>query len=590
MAIKKISSFMDKIIHKLFNDNLCSRNQFLNAINYFNFFFSIAVVYVYYVSSLPQYQDEKTVFFFKIIEIIITSYLGLELLVRYILYTFFSVTIIGRDKEFDKYFFRNVKNDIDYRFITMSGGTGKGVSHSRRQREILTSSFTHYFKFFKSKIEINNLISITPLFIELIFPQLNLINDSTINWIPNVIRYTRIIRFIYYFGHLRLITLTKMPSLLKVLKNSGDGFITVTVLVLWSMMFFSSFFFYAETHDCEFDKVDKVFYRVSKDGIRVTNDNGEYEKCLVNSIIDAYWWGSVTVTCLGYGDTTPVTAPGKVVVGITIIFAIMIFPIPSSILTIEFMEFLVQLKKNETIENAVKECEKKIEKARNKIVKKELKDIISTRAFSNSTNTFLKYYSIHPGIHSGLTHLPNTKNDSVHVAEIFKNANNNNKNENVSKEKSISSSTELLSDSTATIKYAMSKQLMANKDPEIEELNRIIQDQKSLHKATVSFSTLPKTRHEERALEARLPLEFGRNSKDSQGKIAVDMNMGEIKYMTVSEISKELYKLSMEYYAFCDNEIGEVDEQTGTLYLLMNGLDKTINLVNALSNRKKSIQ
>jgi len=67
------------------------------------------------------------------------------------------------------------------------------------------------------------------------------------------------------------------------------------------------------------------------------------------------------------------------------------------------------------------------------------------------------------------------------------------------------------------------------------------------------------------------------------------MNMGEVKYMTVGEISKELYKLSMEYYAFCDNEIGEVDEQTGTLYLLMNGLDKTINLVNALNYRKKSI-
>jgi len=156
----KSSSFVDKAIHKLYNDKLCSTNQFLNVINYFNFFFVIASIYVLYVSTLPQYQikdEDKQLF--EILEIIITSYFGIDLLIRYILYTFFSVTINGRDKEFDKYFHRNEKTDIDYRFITMAGGTGKGVSRSVRQREILTSSFTHYFKFFKSKIEINNLIS-----------------------------------------------------------------------------------------------------------------------------------------------------------------------------------------------------------------------------------------------------------------------------------------------------------------------------------------------------------------------------------------------------------------------------------------------
>jgi len=322
-----------------------------------------------------------------------------------------------------------------------------------------------------------------------------------------------------------------------------------------------------------------------------------------NSIIDSYWWGLVTVTCLGYGDTTPKTAPGKIVNGITIIFAIMIFPIPSSILTIEFMEFLVQLKKNETIENAVKECEKKIEKARKKRVKKELKDIISTRAFSNSTNTFLKYYSISnpSGNHSGLNHIPNKRNEPVNITNLFKGHNNDNKKEDNQKlspgyhnassnKQDESSNNKLLSDSTTTIKYSMSKQIMKNKDPEIEDLKTIIQDQKNLNKATVSFNELPKTGHENNVNPDNLAApEFGHSRKNSQGKIEVDMNMGEVKYMSVGEISKELYKLSMEYYAFCDNEIVEVDEQTGTLYLLMNGLDKTINLVNALSHRNQSI-
>ena len=94
----------------------------------------------------------------------------------------------------------------------------------------------------------------------LLFPQLILVNNSFINWIPTALKYTRIIRFMYYFGNTRFFTFIKMPSLLKVLKNSGDGFITVTVLVLWSMMFFSRFFFYAETHDCEFDPKTEVFF------------------------------------------------------------------------------------------------------------------------------------------------------------------------------------------------------------------------------------------------------------------------------------------------------------------------------------------
>jgi len=467
MPLKKESSFIDKAIHKLYNDNLCSGNQFLNVINYFNFFFIIGAIYVLYVSTLPQYHvEEKDKNILEIVEICITAYLGIDLLLRYILYTFFSITINGREKEFDKYFHRDYKSNIDYTFITMSGGTGKGVSRSKRQREILTSSFSHYFKFFKSKIEINNLISVTPYFVELIFPQLNYENSSYLNWIPTAIRYTRIIRFIYYFYNTRFVKFIQMSSVVKVLRNSYDGFLTVTILVLWTMMFFSAFFFFAETYDCYFDSVTEKYYRIVKN---------EPVECLVNSIVDSYWWGVVTTACIGYGDTTPETAQGKIVVGFTIIFAIMIFPIPSSILTIEFMEFLVQLKKNETIENAVKECEKKIEKARKKRVKKELKDIISTRAFSNSTNTFLKYYNINvgPGGHTGMTHLQYSKNEPVSIKNLFKESNNNDSNKN-----NALGSSELLSDSTTTIKYAMSKQLMTKKDPEIEELNRIIQDQK----------------------------------------------------------------------------------------------------------------
>lgn len=100
-----------------------------------------------------------------------------------------------------------------------------------------------------------------PFFVELIFPQLNYINNSYLNWIPTAIRYTRIIRFIYYFYNTNFVKLIQMSSVIKVLSNSCDGFLTVTILVLWTMMFFSAFFFFAETYDCEFDPVSEVnFY------------------------------------------------------------------------------------------------------------------------------------------------------------------------------------------------------------------------------------------------------------------------------------------------------------------------------------------
>jgi len=154
----KKKSFIDKAIQKLYNDDLCSTNKFLNVINYINFFFIIAAIYALYVSTLPQYHsDKKEEDILEIVEIVITVYLGIDLLLRYILYTFFSITINGREKEFDVYFHKNLNSDIDYSYIAMSDGSRKG--HSIRQREILTSSITHYFRFFKSKIEINNLIS-----------------------------------------------------------------------------------------------------------------------------------------------------------------------------------------------------------------------------------------------------------------------------------------------------------------------------------------------------------------------------------------------------------------------------------------------
>ena len=81
--------------------------------------------------------------------------------------------------------------------------------------------------------------------------------------------------------------------------------------VLLLLMFISSFFmFYAEA-----DAQSNAFH----------------------NILDTFWWSLVTFTTVGYGDVYPITAIGKVLSGIVVLIGIMLFALPTSILTAEFM-------------------------------------------------------------------------------------------------------------------------------------------------------------------------------------------------------------------------------------------------------------
>ncbi|XP_013417077.1 potassium voltage-gated channel subfamily KQT member 1 isoform X2 [Lingula anatina] len=57
--------------------------------------------------------------------------------------------------------------------------------------------------------------------------------------------------------------------------------------------------------------------------------NGETD---FNSYADALWWGVITVTTIGYGDTVPKTWVGKIVASCFSVFAISFFALPAGIL------------------------------------------------------------------------------------------------------------------------------------------------------------------------------------------------------------------------------------------------------------------
>lgn len=59
-----------------------------------------------------------------------------------------------------------------------------------------------------------------------------------------------------------------------------------------------------------------------------------------SSIPAAMWWGITTLTTVGYGDATPITAPGKLVAGFIQVLGLIMFALPSGVLAGGFMDEL----------------------------------------------------------------------------------------------------------------------------------------------------------------------------------------------------------------------------------------------------------
>ncbi|XVH33669.1 ion transporter (plasmid) [Haloferacaceae archaeon DSL9] len=62
------------------------------------------------------------------------------------------------------------------------------------------------------------------------------------------------------------------------------------------------------------------------------------------SIPDAMWWAIITLTTVGYGNVVPVTPVGKFFAGLTALFGIGLFGLPTSILASGYLETLQEEK------------------------------------------------------------------------------------------------------------------------------------------------------------------------------------------------------------------------------------------------------
>lgn len=150
-----------------------------------------------------------------------------------------------------------------------------------------------------------DLLAILPFY----FPFLGI--DLRILRTFRLLRILRMFKLVRYFDALQMIGNVIYPKRIELISIFG---------VLIFLMFISSFLmFYAES---------------------------EAQPQAFHNILDTFWWSLVTFTTVGYGDVYPLIALGKVLSGLIVLIGIMLFTLPTSILTAEFMNEFQNYKEN----------------------------------------------------------------------------------------------------------------------------------------------------------------------------------------------------------------------------------------------------
>ncbi len=129
--------------------------------------------------------------------------------------------------------------------------------------------------------------------------------------IPIDLRILRTLRL------LRFLKLTRyspaMYTLMRVLTNERKALLGACLLLATALLFSATLMYYIE---------------------------GEAQPDKFGSVPQAAWWAIATLTTVGYGDATPVTALGKFVGGITMVVGLCILALPVAIISTGFAQEL----------------------------------------------------------------------------------------------------------------------------------------------------------------------------------------------------------------------------------------------------------